>query len=208
MKNKIKPPELTIELLMNLATNLSKAAFDKLGHVSPNCVCFCAGKIIHIIRHIQSDEDKVEYLKDIQATCVAEAAQAVVYIHECWTCEYSPDAADSQYICPSEHPQRREAVLAYVELSGGISQLRHFPIIRGKQEKPYLGESQICGGNEIAGPFVSLLPLRPPTDAERIIAQGPVSFKNLHECPPATIKLDHLLFAFRYLALQPFCFGR
>jgi len=179
MKNKIKTPELTIESLMDLATNLSKAAFDKLGYVSPNCVCFGASKIIHIIRHIQSDEDKVEYLKDIRATCVAEAAQAVVYIHECWTCDYSPNAtAASQYIRPSEHPQRREAVLAYVELSGGASQLRHFPIIRDKQEKPYLGEPQICSGSQIAGTFVSLLPSRPPTHAERIIAQGFIEFRS------------------------------
>ena len=177
MKNKIKPPKLTTESLMNLATNLVKAAFDKFGQVNPHCVCFTTGKVIHVTRPVRSDEDKVEYLKDIRATCVAEAAQAVIYIHECWTCEYSLDAADSQYIPPSEHPQRREAVLVYVEVSGEISQLRHFPIIKDKQEKTHLGEPQTCDESQITGTFVSLLPSRPPADAERIIAQGFIEFR-------------------------------
>jgi hypothetical protein len=178
MKTKIKTPKLTTESLMNLATTLAKAAFDKFGHVNPHCVCFSNSKTIHVIRPIRSAEDKVEYLKDIRATCVAEAAQAVVYIHESWTCDYNFDAAESRYIPPSEHPQRHEAILVYVEVSGEVSQLRHFPIIRGKQEKPHLGEPQTYDESQIAGTFVSLLPSRPPTDAERIIAQGFIEFRS------------------------------
>jgi hypothetical protein len=73
-------------------------------------------------------------------------------------------------IRPSQDPDRQEYVMAGIELPGTQVEVHLWPIIRDGDAKPRLGKCAIHTCNQDQVLFSQLLPAKPPTEAERIVA--------------------------------------
>ena len=156
---------LTIESIRAYVSIKLDETFGKDGRLPATFVCLGREKLTTVIApHLPDAATRDRFMEDFRLLCTAEDALAAVSLTEIWL---SPP--DQQNLRPSEHPDRREFVMVTIELPGNRGELSLYPIIRQGEAKPKLGQPQTIPHQSGGGSF-RLLPVKPPTEGERIIA--------------------------------------
>jgi hypothetical protein len=119
----------------------------------------------------------------MRLTCTAASAKACIFFSEAWEPEISVD--DNVEILTllavplSEQPDGHECLVLLVETRGEKTSYIRFPITKDGTGKRTLGKPVQMSFDKIDDRFTNVLPARPTTEAERIIARCGLERKGL-----------------------------
>lgn len=155
--------------LTNLRTFAAESAAEELertGRLIPAFICFGRRSGPHLfLTQLTDDASKDEFVKGIRLLCIAEDAQAAVFIAESWM------GAQNSLVRPSESPNRREVITVRIELPGNQGEINIYPILRDSNGKPRLGELEFQSPLTGLDRFSRFLPDTAPSEGEQIIAK-------------------------------------
>lgn len=176
MKNTQTTTPFNNEIVTASAIAMISLLFEKHSQVPTTFTCMGEGGIGTISPTTQLNGD---FPESMRLTCTAASAYALVFFSEAWDLEISVEEFTRLAVPPSEHPARRECLMLIVETRGEKTSYIRFPITTDGTGKRTLGKPVQMPFDKIDGRFTNVLPARPTTEGERIIARCGLERKGL-----------------------------
>ena len=155
--------------LMKDAAMLAHAAMHTGGELSHTLLIHGAdGNAIYVPRNVDDEASKDLFVKRARLMCIANAADATVFVSEAWVRKAKDlNAGLDLNIRPSEAPDRQEMVILMGESRNGHCQ-KMLPIERSEDGKFIgFGEAPEMTFHEVQGRFAQFIPPIAPDEQGR-----------------------------------------
>lgn len=179
MKNTLNTTPFSKEIVAASAIKMIGLLFEQHGEVPTSFTCMGEGGIGTLAPKIHADDDKDKFTENMRLACTAASAFSCVFFSEAWDLTISLEELLRLKAPPSQHPSRGEFVALHIESRGEKPSYFRFPITTDGNGKKTLGKPVQMPNDQFNGRFTNLLPARPTTEGERIIARCALERKGL-----------------------------
>jgi len=168
MNNTKNTPPLNHETVTAEAIKVIGSLFNKLGHLPTIFTCMGEHGISNLAPNSQS---QIELAENMRLVCTTVSAYACVLFSEAWDFEVRLDESTGLAAQPLQVLAQNKIVTLIVETRGQKCSCFQLPITTDSNGKRVLGKPAKIPAGQILGQFTNVLPARPASEAERVIAR-------------------------------------
>lgn len=162
-----------LDQLMAQAEHYAKSSLRYGGRVPPTALLLGpGGRAMYIPSNLDNEQAKDQFASTVRILAIAHEATAVVVVLEAWSARAVPGEALDPNI-PASQAANREEVVALIGEAAGLQKTKFFPIERNTSGAfVRFGQGQMPDCTHAEGRFAQLLLSRPPSPAEKALAQA------------------------------------